>query len=527
MPSADASPCNAPPRFPRAGETFRAAAVLTAQMIATIFLAAAVTILHPHDSLTRTIAPGARHEYELRLDRGRSAEVAVTQNGVDVVVDLFGPDGALIDSVDGPTGRSGDEVAELFATAAGTYRIVVRPYDEKEPAGPYRIALRELRSAAATRALLDRRRAARDEAAAWLRAHAVTDLASIARARVVGLGEATHGSREFGDTRLALTKELVEKHGFRAVAVESSNDTLGDGGGWINGRTFAALVAFARQWNELHPSDRMRVIGVDAQHNAKARALAGAFVRAAYPALVAQWEAAEKELAAADEQSEVFGDSSVKPAVRDFLFALRTRITFDEPLVHAGDAVVNAIDTLATFADYNAYGKSRDWYMAAAVLRATASGERAVFWAHNAHVAARTQTAGAFLRNALGCGYAAVALTFGEGSFIAQMPNDRDDRVVASTLSRASDAALEAALIPVGAATIAWPCGTTDAPEWLRTTRPMHWIGGLWDPASPPSAAYRGFDVLHDFDGVVFIPRVTAEDVPQNRPHIPARSTAR
>ena len=44
---------------------------------------------------------------------------------------------------------------------------------------------------------------------------------SIADARVVLLGEATHGTAEFYRLRTAITKELVTRHGFDAIAVEA------------------------------------------------------------------------------------------------------------------------------------------------------------------------------------------------------------------------------------------------------------------------------------------------------------------
>src|SRR5690242_4729617 len=42
----------------------------------------------------------------------------------------------------------------------------------------------------------------------------------IAEKRLVLLGEATHGSREFYDLRASLTRRLIADHGFAAVAVE-------------------------------------------------------------------------------------------------------------------------------------------------------------------------------------------------------------------------------------------------------------------------------------------------------------------
>jgi erythromycin esterase-like protein len=96
------------------------------------------------------------------------------------------------------------------------------------------------------------------------------------------LGEATHGTSEFYQARAAITRRLVEEHGFRILAVESDwPDTAeldryvrmhGPGGErsafvnfprwmWRN-REFAALLADLRGWNEGRPAgDRVAVRG--------------------------------------------------------------------------------------------------------------------------------------------------------------------------------------------------------------------------------------------------------------------------
>lgn len=45
---------------------------------------------------------------------------------------------------------------------------------------------------------------------------------ALADRTVVGLGEATHGTREFFRLKHRLIRFLVEEHGFRAVALESN-----------------------------------------------------------------------------------------------------------------------------------------------------------------------------------------------------------------------------------------------------------------------------------------------------------------
>jgi erythromycin esterase len=507
-----------------------------------------------------TLGPGAAHEYELQLRRGESADVVVQQKGVDVVVELRAPNGVLVDEIDGPTGRNGDERVEIIAAEGGPYRLTVRPYGAGEPAGAYRIEVRAVRSVAATGALLQARAAARARATDWLRARSALladpkpfDEAA-ARARVLGLGEATHGSRELGDARLELTRRLVQRHGYRIVAIEASASRLQAlvpyvsgatatpavaESGWIGRRALRELIEWLRTWNLAHRTDRVRLVGVDAQENGPARAELGAFLQQAYgDALTPRWTEAEKELAAADEQTAVFGDSSVKETTRTAVFDIVARLTLDEALLRAryGDAADRALAaarTVAGFADFNADAagsRSRDWFMADAVLRALSEGgkdARAIYWAHNAHVAARGPATGALLLSALGCGYMPVALTFGAGSFVAQVPNDAEDRLAVSEMPVAPEESIESVLAPLGKSPLVavWPCGidAMTAPEWLRVAHPMHWIGALWIPGGLPSAAFRPFDLLHDFDGVVYVPRVTAEDVPTDRPRIAPR----
>jgi erythromycin esterase len=390
------------------------------------------------------------------------------------------------------------------------------------------------------------------------------------RIRVLGLGEATHGSREFNDWRFSLTRYLIERHGFRVVALEASASNLSQAASYINGeseltpttarlieskiwigrRTRRALIEWLHQWNKKHPNDRVEVIGVDANENPDARATLRAFLGRAYgEEVLKRWTPAERELAAADEQTAVFGDSGVDAVTRQLLLESVAMMKLDASILKSQfgaptfNSSLEAAQTLAEFADFNsgsdaAIHHSRDWYMAARVLRALqekGASAKVVYWAHNAHVVhppGSDRTTGAVLRNTLGCEYAALAITFGEGAFVAQIPNDLEDRLAVSTLPPASDESIESVLrdLKSDGSLSTWACVTptssTDfraAPEWLRRAHPMHWIGGLYKPESLISAAFRNFNLLQDFDGIIFLPHVTAEDIPTDRPLIPAR----
>jgi len=521
------------------------------------------------------------------LSSGESATVIVLQMGVDVVVDLTGPDGKLIDSVDSPNGREGDEPVEILSRRTGDYLVRVRSIDAREPEGRYRITVTAWHNAKETSRLLQTKALARDEAIRWLRPLSATltgtdfiasdvplpPLDALAqRVRVLGIGEATHGTREFGDLRLAITKRLIERHGYRIVAIEMSAVRLAvldsyvsaqaspsldvkrtiESGLWIGQRSLRVLVEWLRAWNVAHPAERVRLVGLDAQDNTGAREALSRFLTSAYgPAVTTRWETVDREIAAADLQTLVFGDSGVDPTVRQSLLEFVALLDLDAPLLahRFGEAAVHsalqAARVLAQFADFNAGGvgtstHSRDWYMATNVLGALAESgpeSKAIFWGHNAHVWAPPgrpevrRSTGALLRDVLGCSYGALGVTFGEGAFVAQIPNDLEDRLQVSTLTAAPEESIEGVLVKLdpraelNGVLVAWPCDTkpADAPGWLQKAQVMHWVGGLYTPGSAPTAAFRAYELLRDFDGIVYLPRVTAEEVPPDRPVIPAR----
>jgi erythromycin esterase len=531
--------------------------------------------------LDTTIAVGAAHDYAIRLATGESVDLAVVQTGVDLVVEVRSPDGALMAIVDSPNGRSGDEPVEIVAAAPGTYRLRVRPFDAREPAGPYRIRVSAWRNAGATRALLRGRQLARDSAVSWLAPRSVAipasgvippnvalpPLESLARrARVIGIGEANHGSREFGDLRLSLTQRLIERHGFRVVAIEASSSRLdllnrfiaGEAvpaasvtraieRGWIGRRPLRELVSWLRRWNGAHPADRVDLTGVDPQDNEIAADSLRGFLGRAYGAeLLTRLQPTMRELAAADSQYLVFGNSDVDSTARRSILEIVAMLDLDAPMLSrkfgapAVDRAREAARELAEFADLNGgqgkvLGHWRDWYMAkrvVAALEKRGARARGVYWAHNAHVGIRKtnppagQSAGTWLRDLLGCEYAALGVTFGSGSFVAQIPNDLTDRLAVSTLPTPPEETLEGVLTPLhrGGSIVVWSCAdSSSAPAWLRSPRLMHWVGGLYTPGTFPSEAFRPYDILREFDGLVYIDRVTADEMPTDRPLIRAR----
>src|SRR5262249_55458622 len=63
----------------------------------------------------KQIAVGQTEQYRLPLTEGEYVRVVVEQKGVDVIVELFGPDGKKLDEVDGLNGRYGIEQLSFIA----------------------------------------------------------------------------------------------------------------------------------------------------------------------------------------------------------------------------------------------------------------------------------------------------------------------------------------------------------------------------------------------------------------------------
>ncbi|MBO0798984.1 MAG: tetratricopeptide repeat protein, partial [Blastocatellia bacterium] len=84
--------------------------------------------------------------------------VVVDQQGIDVVLAIYAPDGKKMGEVDSPTGNEGPEPLAVISEAAGQYRIEVRSLDATSPTGHYLIKIAELKEATAR----DRDRVAAD-----------------------------------------------------------------------------------------------------------------------------------------------------------------------------------------------------------------------------------------------------------------------------------------------------------------------------------------------------------------------------
>ncbi len=315
---------------------------------------------------------------------------------------------------------------------------------------------------------------------------------AVGSARLVGLGESRHDTREQTLLKTTLIRCLVEDHGFRAVILEESFPhaealdhyvTTGEGdprdimnglAGWYLWDTeeMLALVQWVRRFNDGRgPADQVRFLGMDVSAPAPG-------VREVVQRL--REAGVETGLTAAELGLELH-EGDFWPAIWERYQALSAERWVEltscyDKLVSAVEAARPAITTATSPAEYErllllaeigrhgnamfvapdvmAGGVHREQGMAATalwILDRMAPDRRAVAWAHNLHVIRRPfrmpamgegafEPMGMLLDDALGDGYVVVGGTFGSGAFPGDLPPG--ERVFAAPADSVLDGAL-------------------------------------------------------------------------------------
>ena len=150
---------------------------------------------------------------------------------------LFGPDGKRIAEVDDPNGNSGPEPVQVVAVATGEYLVEIRPLDKSAGRGRYQVKIPELLTADQYTKRLAAKNNQADDVKNWLAKNAIRlkgaeagqgfeDMQPlktvIGASRLVALGEATHGTREFFRLKHRMLEFLVTEMGFTVFGIEAT-----------------------------------------------------------------------------------------------------------------------------------------------------------------------------------------------------------------------------------------------------------------------------------------------------------------
>lgn len=377
---------------------------------------------------------------------------------------------------------------------------------------------------------------------------------TLAGARVVGLGEATHGQHEAFDLKRRLTMELIRAHGFRTVAYEASASMARACDDYIQGRTHdrqaamngfgmliwmveenAALLDDLRAWNTgAAPGDRVRFIGFDAQDGGAVAERIQELVNDS--ALVGRIRALVDRSGPAMQQ--LFqGDRTAFDALSMDLDCLERDLE-RTPLAPAADRAELRLRMLELRANITMYGTpgGRDKSMADLLLAQVGPTEKCVAWAHNAHVQRSAlgylgvpdPAMGGHLAAALKQDYYTLGFAFGSGGFQANAP-DSTGRWGFKRYHHSAPAtnSLEADLAATGLGDLFVDLRAAPADSsvqgWLRSGHGHRWWGGYQvpddcDERTRDASQLMAMTPANDFDGLVFLQRTTpAEPMDRSR----------
>jgi erythromycin esterase len=314
----------------------------------------------------------------------------------------------------------------------------------------------------------------------------VTDLLPLGKAldgvRVVGLGEATHGTREFFTLKHRLFEYLVTSLGYSVLAMEASESAApavdlyvrggeGDAASVVAGLGFwtwrteevVALVEWMRSYNAGRPeSEQVGFAGIDPQKCSASVSVIRAFLVEAVPDRIAAFDEGFGFLADAQPGSAPDADRLVVREAEQLLPFLKAKGASEEVLRHARilGRVAEVVSRPKDAKDPSeSVFNTRDRLMAEAVCRLADEdpARKIAVWAHNGHLAASRQSPelrplGQHLRERFGSEYYALALLFGSGAFRARRlrpgpwPGPMDGPVVENTIDRGGFNALEGQL---------------------------------------------------------------------------------
>ncbi len=279
----------------------------------------------------------------------------------------------------------------------------------------------------------------------------------IGTARIAGLGEATHGTKEFFLLKHRIVRYLVTRMGFTTFAIEATspeaddlNEYVMNGIGtpslllfnlrfWIwDTRELLDMIRWMREWNLSVPvAQRVRFRGIDVQHPGASIDSVRAFIARESPADAAVVDTLLQCLEPYRNRGATPGRNRAdyaalaaeyKAACANGLADLYRRVAAQRPeapgyvsaLHHA--RLVQQFEAMATESSLGASNRARDAAMAENVawLQEQAGGSsKVIVWAHNDHITRQASAMGAHLQSRFGTDYRPLGFAFGSGSFYA------------------------------------------------------------------------------------------------------------
>jgi CHAT domain-containing protein/Tfp pilus assembly protein PilF len=151
------------------------------------------TQLEVRKALVGKLLGTQNHVYRLELAEGQYARIIVKQIGVNIQVDVFGPDGKHIGRLDSELRSVGEEKLELVAETRGSYTVKIDNKRDAGVSGSYEICLEEVRTATPRERILQQAHSLQTEAFDLYRPRTDLDKARMLAERALQLFESVEG----------------------------------------------------------------------------------------------------------------------------------------------------------------------------------------------------------------------------------------------------------------------------------------------------------------------------------------------
>jgi erythromycin esterase len=375
--------------------------------------------------------------------------------------------------------------------------------------------------------------------------------------RFVGLGETTHGTREFFQVKHRLLEFLVSEMGFRAFALESSVaactrineyvvDGKGDLGAVVSGQGYVAwdteefteLVRWLRAYNQSRPpSDRVRFYGLDLWNNEVGRDYIVRYLRTHARDELSATEDLFARLATLEKKWPMQLTDSDRATLKELVgpvAALTRHLASDSSSSdkdrsrEATRGVVFArVMEQWVMANAAEARDPRSEYMAnnLEALAAGLPGTKFVFWAHDGHVRGRGRSVptnratttkpafGEYMRRAYGDQYFALGVEFNEGAYrtreLVEGEPPGDFRVVTVPAAPERSVPWHLSALRMGNLVVNLRGNASHdvVHKWLSAPQVVH---DVWWGYLPPENIYAELPLRPYYDGIVFIERTTA-----------------
>jgi erythromycin esterase len=388
--------------------------------------------------------------------------------------------------------------------------------------------------------------------------HGFEDLAALEKilgdTKMVGLGEATHGTREFFHFKHRMLEFLVERMGFNVFAIEASyvgclniDDYVvhgkGDPAAALASQKFwtwdteevADMIRWMREYNSQRPlSQRVRFLGFDIQHFNQAFDVIPAYVKRVAPRHLPKLEEVLQPTrfdpkAAGSAQDKAAQDARLRGLID--LFEQSEEEYAAQSSADEFETVLQHVRILFQYHhSYVMEAASRDTYMAENIqrlMKQLGPKTKMAVWAHNEHLAVNEKfydegrSMGHYLRQWYGPQYYAFGFQFNSGSF--QSLHATMDRLpYHGGLQEFTLPATEPGLLgwylergregrPYQNYIIDFRSAPRSGPvaAWLDTPQTMRSIGSLFHEDMPRSGWTNAAVLRQAYDGMIFISQVT------------------